>query len=409
MAKICYPSDLNTKLLKMYDTGELYQCLKTGEVLDSPVSRVWKGYITKTSLPYYQKVIVPWQNQWDETSRRLKLCNIELNPSVPDVKGEKRWQYRTYTRITIHNVKGVFQYLGKEKDLDKFLSYEIVLNRTDKKFINLFYRSKKFREWMYRLSDNLSSVSLKEEEHSSAEWAGILLKGIIDFCMDVPKQEEYSRNVFLPFLHSKFLEQNIGAVREIYKTVTGEEVKNKDELAKKLNISFGDPVFHVIFNTIPLHLDTKQLNEYFENNVPDILLLSENDKPMRAYQKDFGKVLVIGGVGWAIGQLFEKCPWVKNIRKIYYWGDCDMAGYGILNMVRGYNNKVESILMDDLDKIKFTRIVKDSNSMIFPDALINLNEKEKTSCEFVKKEHIRIEQERIEPEFVKNILKKILI
>ena len=47
--------------------------------------------------------------------------------------------------------------------------------------------------------------------------------------------------------------------------------------------------------------------------------------------------------------------------------------------------------------------------MIFPDALINLNEKEKTSCEFVKKEHIRIEQERIEPEFVKNILKKILI
>lgn len=407
MAKIRYPSDLHEIFVKMYETGKLYLCLREGEVLNSPIARVWKGKIDKTSRHHFQEVVSSWQRQWDIASSQLAKYRIKIESVIPVIGGKECWQYRQYNRVIVCDAQSVFCYLGKEKELKQFLSYRDMLAQIDVKFIELLYNSKRFREWIYRLSDNLATVPLKEEEHTSAQWAGILLQGIIDFCKNVPREKEYSRNVYLPFLHSKFLEQNIAAIREIYGIVTGEEVANKEELAKKLNISFGDVVFHVVCNGKLLHLDVRQLNEQFTDNPPAVLLLSENDKPMRALQTKFGNIVAIGGVGWAIGQLFEKCLWTQRVKRIYYWGDCDMAGYGILNMVRGYRRDVVSILMDNLDIVDFTRVANDSRSMTIPDALVNLTKEEKRACEIVKKEQIRVEQERIETKTVEEAICKI--
>ena len=401
MGKIKYPYDLQTILQKMYDTGKLYQCLRTGVVLDVPISRVWKGNIKKTSFKELINVIYPWASQWDEAQK--VLCKYGF---IITHNNEEKLLYRIFTRVTITDVKGVFQFLGKEKELQQFLEYEKELSKISPKFVDAFYSSKQFREQIYSLYDNLSNIALKEEEYTPAEWTTILLHSIIKRCKNRPKEVEHSRNVELDFLDSKFLEQNISLVRKIYNLVFDDTVKNQEELAKKMNISFGDPVFYVNFNNEKYYWDIKQLNEKFNDFIPEVMLISENKRPIQTY--DFN-CMVIGGVGWAIGQLFEKCPWVQNIKSIYYWGDCDMAGYGILNMVRGYHHTVQSLLMDNLDKIKFTRMVKDNNSTISPDALINLTTDEMTACKFVKREHIRIEQERIEPEFVKNTLKKILV
>ena len=399
MEKIYYPSDLDSVLYKKFEKGRLYQCLRTGEVLNSPVSRVWRGNIQKTSLSCFQNTVVPWQRQWDTAAKRLARYNIFVHKKVDD-----KYQYRIYTRVVSSDIRGIFRYLGKEADLNRFLEYERMLFRIHPDFSDLLYRTKSFREWIYGLHRNVSNVSLKEEDHTPAEWAKILLNGIISRCKNIPLEKEYSRNVYLPFLHSKFLERNTGMVRKIYNIVTGSHLETQKDLELALNVTFGDPVFRV-FDKTYMYLDAVQLNERYGSNPPDTVLFSENDKPIKSF--DFGHAVVIGGVGWAISQFFEKCPWFPRVKHMYYWGDCDMAGYGMLNMVREYRKDIVSVLMDRPFEISGERVMNDACSTIYPSSLENLNRDEMQACLWIKQEKARIEQESFSFLSVNRMLKEI--
>ncbi len=403
MGKIYYPSDLDFVLNRLYDSGKLFSYLKTGEILDFPISRVWKGRIRKTGLSLFNQVVYPWMMRWADARKRLSLYGISVSCVVDD----SHPLYRVYKRVHCSDIKGVFRYLGKEADLRKFLSFEKSLEKLGPCFVTTFYKSKSFREWVYGLPDYVSDTALNELDHSAAEWARIILEGIVVRCKIVPEKPEFSRNVYLPFLHTKFLERNFGKVRLIYNMVTGESVDNKELLASKLNILFGEPVFSVVLenSTEIFHLDSKQLNARFLSCVPAVVLLSENSKNMGLY--DYNGMVVIGGVGKAVVKLFEKCQWLLQVKTVYYWGDCDMDGYSMLNQVRGFRKDIHSVLMTGVDHIKVSRVVNDDNLVTEPSSLVNLTLEEFGSCCWVKQRHARIEQERIEKDYVEAVLKQL--
>ena len=402
MSKVKHPNDLQMLFEKMYKSGKLYSNLRTNFVLDIPISRVWAGRIEKTSLSYYKEVIEPWQKEWDNAKEILGKYNILIKRYIND---KDQFQYRIYNRIYTKDVRNIFAFLRKTKELEIFNDHCKELSLLDCRFIEPFYNRKTFREWVYHLSDNLTDFSFKEINRSITQWNVAILKGIVDRCNTIPQEMEYSRNVYLPYLHSKFLERNVGMIRFVYNTIHNDSLKNSDELAVKLNVSFGDPTFEVVYRKQNLHLDIDQLNELFSVSAPTVLLISENEKPMRAY--NFSGITVIGGVGWAISKLFEKCKWLQKVNRIYYWGDCDMAGFAMLNMVREYRNDICSVLMTDLDKIKIDRHTQDANSLIHPHTLHQLNTEELKACEWIYKEKIRIEQERINSSYVEKMIEDL--
>lgn len=404
MSRIRYPNDLYQLFEKMYKSGKLYTNLRNHIVFDVPISRVWAGRIEKTSRAYYNEVIEPWQQSWDVAKEKLAKYNIEVKMFLNE---KEQYQYRSFTRIRVLDTRNIFAFLKKTKELENFDAHCQELLNLDGRFIEPFYNRKTFREWVYHLSDGLTSFSLKEIDRSIPQWNIGILQGIVDRCIHIPTEMEYSRNVYLPYLHSKFLERNTGMVRLVYNIINNATVKNSDELATKLNVSFGDPTFEVVYRKENLHLDIDQLNERFSISTPSVVLISENEKPMRAYS--FTGITVIGGVGWAISKLFEKCPWIQKVNRVYYWGDCDMAGYAMLNMVREYRNDIKSVLMKNLDKIKIDRHTQDANSLIHPHTLHQLDAEELKACEWIYKEKIRIEQERIDTTYVEEMIANLYL
>ena len=55
--------------------------------------------------------------------------------------------------------------------------------------------------------------------------------------------------------------------------------------------------------------------------------------------------VVIDGPGYAVDRL-GRIPWVREGRRIVYWGDLDSHGFGILNRVRATCGNVSTALMD---------------------------------------------------------------
>jgi hypothetical protein len=56
-----------------------------------------------------------------------------------------------------------------------------------------------------------------------------------------------------------------------------------------------------------------------------------------------GSMAIFGaGYGW---EALARCPWLHTC-PLYYWGDIDTHGFGILNQLRTHFHHAESFLMD---------------------------------------------------------------
>ena len=390
MARIRYPNELYAYFKRLYDTGQLYSYLKENRSLELTISRIWTGRMKKTSLEMYLEKIVPWQKSWEEASHKLLLSNIQV---VCNWGNDAR--YRVYSKVLISDMKSIFHFLGKQQELEKFRDFVQELSVLGQGFVDWMYRSGNFRHWVYALPNEVPDLVKKEEVHTPAQWARLILEGLIERCKNIPEKREYARNIFLPYLDSKFLERNVGNVRRLYNLVSDNPADSKEDLAEKMNISFGEPIFKVMQDGKMEYVTAVQLEERFGKNRFNVVLLSENEKPMFVYQ--FKGLLVVGGVGWAISHLFEKCMWIYRVGKLYYWGDCDMAGYGILNMVRHYRSDVVSAFMEDMEKVRHKRIGNDKKTLMTPDKMDMLTPAERRGCVWVWENRTRVEQERVEP------------
>lgn len=119
MAKIVYPHDLRTELQKIYDSGKLYWhlpgCRLYGEpVLDKRVSHPWPGSPRRFTKTVYDDNVLPWTVQWKKEKDKDVFFGIEI---IGSCKG----MHYIFDRVVVPDVAGAFRYLGKEKELAKFI------------------------------------------------------------------------------------------------------------------------------------------------------------------------------------------------------------------------------------------------------------------------------------------------
>lgn len=115
------------------------------------------------------------------------------------------------------------------------------------------------------------------------------------------------------------------------------------------------------------------------------------------------RTVALGGFGNAVSRLF-RIPWIESL-PLVYWGDIDIEGLEILARVRSRWPHVESLMMDGrtLEQHRHLCIPGNEHSPELPppDALTAEEQAAFLAC---RDHHLRLEQERIPPDVVKDRL-----
>jgi hypothetical protein len=88
---------------------------------------------------------------------------------------------------------------------------------------------------------------------------------------------------------------------------------------------------------------------------PSTVLILENKETGYALTKDHDGVVVLHGSGLNVAN-YARISWVRQARKIIYWGDIDTAGLQFVSDLRGYGITVTTVMMDMATLDRFRRL-----------------------------------------------------
>ncbi len=150
--------------------------------------------------------------------------------------------------------------------------------------------------------------------------------------------------------------------------------------------------------SIPLH-------EFMLIDIPCNKIFITENKISGISFPEVADSIIIFGLGYGV-EVLKHIKWLKD-KEIIYWGDIDTHGFAILSQMRGYFSQTQSLMMDintlEVFKDLCTHESKQTNAQ-----LVNLTDNEQELYNKLLKNHygenIRLEQERIKLEYVKNQL-----
>lgn len=179
-----------------------------------------------------------------------------------------------------------------------------------------------------------------------------------------PKPKIYLRQVDIPHIHTKFIEQHRAILAELFDLVLPENAINNTFsgihqfhlrygfLEKETTIRFCNlDVKRSIFPNI-LQSDVTLDAESFAQLKPEIhrVIIVENETTYLALPEMDDTWAIWGaGYGW---QPLAKAKWLEDC-EIYYWGDLDTHGLAILDQVRERFPQTISILMDQTTLLNY--------------------------------------------------------
>lgn len=225
---------------------------------------------------------------------------------------------------------------------------------------------------------------------------------VVDWLTANPNSGLWLRQLPVPGLCTKWVEANIGALRQVLACRLGRDVNGPFETlaglavdTPKRRIRILDPVVREALGSlddITVSLDTLARLELPVRAV----LVVENLQTALAFSDLPGTVLFVGG-GFAVADL-RRIPWLSRV-PILYWGDIDNAGFAILHTLRQAHPHSTSVLMDEETLLRHRAMWSHDDS--HPGAtLTSLREEERTVYgklgAGVYGPAVRLEQERVE-------------
>ena len=113
--------------------------------------------------------------------------------------------------------------------------------------------------------------------------------------------------------------------------------------------------------------------------------------------------VVIFGLGYGVDSLAH-IPWLKDCR-LFYWGDIDSHGFGILSRLRHYFPAVTALMMDEQSlRLHEHLCVTEPKNARCQSALTGLNDAEQQLYQQLQQSHQRLEQERLPMGYVMQCL-----
>jgi hypothetical protein len=181
-----------------------------------------------------------------------------------------------------------------------------------------------------------------------------------------PKPGIYLRQVDIPGIHSKFIENHRTVLSALFEIAldasaqrdgieqaptTGQSFATRfGFLDRPLRIRFRplDPRLALIANTTRADLKLDAINfaqlDFEQYQAPlQQVFITENEINYLTFPEVANALVIFGaGYGW---EALAKARWLHT-RHLHYWGDIDTHGFAILHQLRQYFPRVRSMLMD---------------------------------------------------------------
>ena len=238
---------------------------------------------------------------------------------------------------------------------------------------------------------------------------------IARFMLEQDEREGYLREMAIPGVDTKFLENHNFLVRTLWNALFPENTaESSDELWEKLFVQ-KVPTPSICVRSLDEHLRFAGVRKLFlsQDDIADFqpphrrIFITENKVNGYTFP-DAEDSLILFGMGYGVLEMAESAPWLAD-KEIYYWGDLDHDGFNILSNLRKVlpEMKIHSFLMDKETLLAYVdpKVKDTGNTTTIPDYL---TVSEKMAWKLIHDNGWRLEQERIPHEEVEWAVERLL-
>lgn len=238
---------------------------------------------------------------------------------------------------------------------------------------------------------------------------------IARFMLEQEQREGYLREMAIPGVDTKFLENHNFLMRTLWNALFPENTaESSDELWEKLFVQ-KVPTPSICVRSLDEHLRFAGVRKLFlsQDDIADFqpphrrIFITENKVNGYTFP-DAEDSLILFGMGYGVLEMAESAPWLAD-KEIYYWGDLDHDGFNILSNLRKVlpEMKIHSFLMDKETLLAYVdpKVKDTGNTTTIPDYL---TVSEKMSWKLIHDNGWRLEQERIPHEEVEWAVESLL-
>jgi hypothetical protein len=384
------PADLKAQVQKLWDRGLLLAALAGGEPVfprrltlkgpDSrelserfPEVREWIARLTSSAGEY--------RIEWRKVQHRVLGAN-----DIP-------------AAVRVESLQDALKLIGRRREAEEF-SNLVELTRE---------KQPELVPWLGRRP--LRALELSEVWPRLLEIAGWVIRH--------PRPGIYLRQIDLPGVHTKLIEEHRGVLTELLDLVLPEDAVDMAHTGVGgfcRRYGFLDKPGRVRFRILdegirllPIQTGgdiTLTQSAFASMEIPvSTVFITENEVNFLAFP-DFPDSIVIFGAGYGFDNL-AGAGWLRR-KGIFYWGDIDTHGFAILNQLRSFFPNAVSFLMDERTLLAH-RPLWGTEAQRETGTLTRLNPDEKALCDRLRTNHwgdrIRFEQERVGYDFLKDALK----
>jgi hypothetical protein len=322
------PGDLRKMVQRLWERGSLLTALAGGESL-FPKRLPLKGP-TSTELTQNFDEVRRWIAQLDRQAKHYRIVWRHINHRVlgaNDLPSE----------IWVNSLNDALAFIDKRREAEMFAA---LVAMTKERLPDL-------TAWLRKRP--LRALSLADD------WP--LLIDIVAWMREHPRPGLYLRQVDIPGVHSKFIEDHRAVLMDLFDLVLPEEAVGREAGGVSgfcRRYGFLDKPARVRFRILDdacavfptcTDQDIAVPHDTFAGlDLPvENVFITENEINFLAFPPA-ARSMVVFGAGYGF-DMFARARWLRD-RRLYYWGDIDTHGFAILDQLRSLFPHVQSILMD---------------------------------------------------------------
>jgi hypothetical protein len=329
---------LRTQVQKWWDKGELLHLAITGCTNAKPFPRrlVCKGPESAAFSEQFDAV-----REWITMLQGLSHYRLEWREFRHRTLGNNRIPHE----IWIDTLEDALAVIGMRREWQGFAA---LVEST----------SAQYPLWGPKLLPWLEKRALRlTDPHLVHDWPRLL--AVVAWLSTHPRPGVYLRQVDVPGVHSKFIENHRTLLAELFDTVLPpaaiqQEANASNQFAQRYGF-LDKPLLvrcRLPQSWLPLlsgaalaDVDLSIEAQHFAKLAiaPRYVVITENEINYLAFPH-LPEGVVIFGAGYGFDAL-RKVPWLRSC-PVWYWGDIDTHGFAILDQLRSVLPEVRSLLMD---------------------------------------------------------------
>ncbi len=387
------PGEIKKKALSRWNQGKVLRSWLGVELIFPLVLPAGKP-TTSLLLKNFAQV-----RSWKSTLESHSLCHVGHGYRIEytEINHRQFGHQRLPKSIIFESVDELAAFIGKRGDITRFAN---ILKRIRQQQPGL-------RNWVERYP----LKALTQENN----WSRLL--AVLEYFKAHPRPGRYLRELDIPDVDTKFIEQHKGLIKELLDIVLPAEliddtVTGLSRFGFERRFGLKYPESQIRFRFLDAEL-AKQYGGQDDLSIPLSQFHKLNPRCTKVFITE-NKInglsfpaqpqsMVIFGLGYGVTAL-KDANWLAQ-KELYYWGDIDTHGFAILSQLRSYFPRVQSLLMDQetLQRFRPLWVKEDSNKRASMD-LTALSVAETKLYDLLRSDYfaecVRLEQERIAYEYL---------